>query len=374
MTDQHAKMRLLVITQELATDSSNMSVGHLWAQHLAPLVNHLDVIATTVGNTDLPDNVAIHRLGKECGRRRPARWSTLLARCHELIGSRSVDGVLAHMVPAYALAASPWCVPLRIPLVLWYTSHGLTGTLRAAVRVVTAAVTASPESFPLVSDRTFVVGHGIDTLAFAAELRGIGSSAIPAVGVAGRMTPLKGILTVIEAVAQMRDDGAPVNLQIAGAPFYPSDHAYLDEVHRRVRELDLADHVTFRGALSGTEMPAFYAGLDVFIAWRTQPALDKSGLEALATGTLLVTNNPSYRDLLGEFATDLLVPSSPQDLAQGLQTALALHTGLRDAVVKTLRQRVIEHHAADRLAERLIQVFTALRQHRHPPFPRASSV
>ena len=372
MTEAERGLRLLMITQELATDSSNMGVAHLWAHELARLVERLHVIAATTGAVDLPGNATVHALGKEHGRGRASRWPLLLARCHQLIGAGRVDGVLAHMVPAYAIAAAPWCLARRIPLVLWYTSHGRTRALRAGSRLASAAITASPESFPLERPRAFVLGHGIDTARLTAVPIGSAASERPVIGVAGRITPLKGLSTVVETVAQLRDSGAPVELHVAGEPFYPSDHEYLGGIERRIRELDLEEWVTFLGGLPSAEMPEFYAGLDAFVAWRSRPALDKTGLEALAAGTLLVTNNVAYRTALGPFADDFLVQTSPEALADGLRRALALHPRLRTAAIERLRQAVVDDHAASNLAGRLIQVFTALRERREPPFPRAA--
>ncbi|MDE2989604.1 MAG: glycosyltransferase family 4 protein [Chloroflexota bacterium] len=372
MSEAERGLRLLLITQELAADSSNMGVAHLWTNELAPLVERLHVIAATTGVVDLPHNVTVHALGKERGRGRLSRWPALLARCHRLIGGGRVDGVLAHMVPAYAIAAAPWCLVRRTPLVLWYTSHGRTRALRVGARLSSAAITASPESFPMKKAPAFVIGHGIDTDRLAAAPVRSAVSEPPVVGVAGRITPLKGLSTVVEAVAKMRDDGSPVELRIAGEPFYPADHEYFGGIQKRVRELELTDRVTYLGALPSAAMPDFYAGLDAFIAWRDRPALDKTGLEALAAGTLLVTNNVAYHSALGPFAGDFLVPSSAEALADGLRRALALHPGLRTSAIEQLRQAVLEEHAASSLAGRLVQVFRALCEGREPPFPRAA--
>ena len=167
MSEGGRGLRLLMITQELATDSSNLGFAHLWAQELAPLVEQLHVIATATGAVDLPRNVAVHGLGKERGRGRASRRPLLLARCLQLIGGGRVDGVLAHMVPAYAIAAAPTCIARRSPLVLWYASHGRTRALRVGVRLASATITSAPESYPLRSPGAFILGQGIDTARLA---------------------------------------------------------------------------------------------------------------------------------------------------------------------------------------------------------------
>ena len=135
---------------------------------------------------------------------------------------------------------------------------------------------------------------------------------------------------------------------------------------------ELTEHVTFLGGLPSTDMPEFYAGLDAFVAWRSGTSLDKTGLEALAAGTLLITNNIAYRSVLDAFAGDFLLESSAEALAHGLRRALALHPNLRTATIEQLRRSVLEDHAASSLAKRLVQVFAALREGREPPFPRTA--
>jgi glycosyltransferase involved in cell wall biosynthesis len=257
--------------------------------------------------------------------------------------------------------------------VLWYASHGLTRTLRAGVRLSSATITSAPESYPLPSPGAFIVGQGIDTAQLATVPFRPEPAARPVIGVAGRITPLKGLTTVIDAVAQLRESGVPVELRVAGEPFYPSDHDYVAEIHERVRQANLTEHVTFLGALPGTAMPEFYAGLDAFVAWRSGTSLDKTGLEALAAGTLLITNNVAYRSVLDAFAGDFLLESSAEALADGLRRALALHPGLRTATIEQLRRSVLANHAASSLAGRLVEVFAALREGREPPFPRTAS-
>ena len=369
-----AELRLLFITQELDVEGSYMGVAHLWSRVLASRVRSLHVIAAATGATDLPGNVHVHPLGKEEGVERLERWLGLLERCNALIGGRRVDGVLAHMVPAYALAAAPWARLRGVPLVLWYTSHGRSRVLDVARRIVSAGATASPDSYPPGGSPAFVVGHGIDTARFEAPTHPRASGGPPLVGTAGRLTPLKGVHVIIRALARLHEhDESKPRLRIAGAPFYASDHAYLEGLRRLVAELDLDDHVEFAGELSIAEMPGFYGSLDAFISWRARPALDKSGLEALACGVPLITNNTAYASLLGGFAGDFLVGSSPDDLAGGLRSLLALQPALRAAAVERLRQLTVERHGAGGLADRIVRLFAALRAGVAPPFETVAS-
>ena len=162
-------------------------------------------------------------------------------------------------------------------------------------------------------------------------------------------------------------------LRIAGAPFYASDHAYLEDLRRLIAELGLDDYVDFAGELPAAKMPAVWSSLDAFIGWRARPALDRSGLEALACGVPLITNNTAYASLLGGFSGDFLVESSPDDLASGLCSLLALQPAMHTAAVERLRQLTVERHGAGGLADRITRLFAALLAGVTPPVETVAS-
>ena len=362
-------LRLLFVTQELDLSSTNLAVAHTWAAELARRAAAVHVVAARVGEVDLPPNVSVHGLGRERGR---SRWAAALgfgAVGARLIVRRRVNVVLAHMVPAYAVVLAPLTRVTRTPVALWYASHGLTPMLRRANRLIDAAVTASPDSFPIRSERAFVLGHGIDTERFR-PLSECRPGSGPVIGMAGRLTPLKGFEPGIRALSELRHGRYPgAGLHIAGEPFYPSDRTYVRELERLADTLGVRNAVEFVGAVRGDAMAEFYGSLDVFVNWRAQPALDKTGLEALACATPLISNNTAYRGVLGDLANDFLVGDTVAELAAGLDRVLGLHTDLRQATVERLRATVVREHGAAGLAERLVLVCDALRGGVRPEFP-----
>lgn len=370
MSDRtRGELRLLFVTQELDRSSTNLAVAHTWAEECARQAQAVHVLAARVGEVDLQSNVHVHGLGRERGR---SRWAAALA--FGVVGARLMLGgrvnvVLAHMVPAYAVALWPLARITSTKLVLWYASHGLTPMLRRANRLVDAAVTASPDSYPIASERAFVLGHGIDTARFCPPVeRHIDVG--PVIGMAGRLTPLKGFEPGIQALAALRREAFPhAQLRIAGEPFYSSDRAYVEDLVRLADTLGVRNAVDFVGAVRGDAMAAFYGSLDVFVNWRAQPALDKTGLEALACATPLITNNSAYRGVLGEHSSEVLVASSSDELAAGLTRLLSLDADSRQRLVERMRANVVRQHGAPGLAKRMTAVCQALRMGARPEFP-----
>lgn len=362
-------LRVLFVTQELNASSVNLAVAHTWTRELARRVESVHVLAGRVVDTDLPPNVYVHSLGRESSRPRGRRVYQFCATCVSLLASGRANAVFAHMVPAYALAIGPVARLARAPLVLWYTSHGKSSALIWADRIVNASVTASVESYPISSNRAFLLGHGIDTQRFAPSglpLSGAGS----VLGMAGRLTPLKGFDTGIKALAMLRNNGYPeASLRIAGEPFYSADHGYARDLRRLAAELSVDHAVEFIGPVRGDSMARFYQSLSVFVNWRMQPSLDKTGLEAMACEIPVITNNSSYQHVMGKLAHNFLVGDTPADLACGIGRILGLHPNLLDATTSRLRKSVVDGHGVDGLGGKLVEVFDSLRRGDRPNFP-----
>lgn len=367
--ESHRDIRLLFITQELNYSSVNLSVAHTWVRELAQRSEALHVIASRVTDVDLPSNVSVHSLGQEVNQPRWQRARKLAATVVSLIATRNINAVMAHMVPAYALAVAPLARAARIPVVLWYTSHGQSLSLTWANRLVDAALTASVESYPIPSSHAYVLGHGIDTDRFKPRSKQLANNSV-VFGMAGRLTPLKGFEIGLQALAALRCDGYPsARMQIAGEPFYPSDHHYLQDLKRLAATLAIQNAVEFIGPIRGDAMADFYGSIDVFVNWRTQPALDKTGLEAIACGTPVVSNNTAYQNVMGELAKDFLVGDTGDDLEIGIKRVLDLNPRARQYASDRMRKAVVENHSAAGLADRLVTVCDSLRRGLRPDFP-----
>lgn len=349
-----------MITQELDPTSSNMRVAHDWAAAIAARCEHLTVLASRARNHDLPANVTVVPLRKSESDSRFFVLVRLIGQLFRLFIRRRVDVVFAHMVPTFALLAWPFCKLGRRPLTLWYTSHGLTGSLRLADRLIDLPITASADSYPVPGSRPAVIGHGID----AARLRDTSTppAAPPVIAFAARLTPLKQVGLAIRALATpiLRDHPSRPVLEIAGQPFYQADRDYVAGLKREVINLGLSDRVTFLGGVSGADMPALYARSTLTVSCRAVPALDKSGLESLAAGVPVVTNNRSFVTLFGSHSGKLFFEGDdPLALANRIRDLLDDPAG-REQIGADLMQKVDRFHGLEGFADRLVAVLRAL--------------
>jgi len=354
-----ARPRLLVFN--LATDADDPVLGFTttWLNALAERCEVVDVITMRVGRLAVAPNVHVHSVGKERGVgeiRRALRFWRILA---GLLRRQRYDAAFAHMMPLFAILAAPLLRPRRVPMTLWFNHRSVTLRLRLAERLVDHVVTSSLEGFRLDSTKCVALGHGIDTDFFCPSTT-VGAPAGPfTVLAAGRIAPIKGLDTVIEAVALTRSQcGVELRLRLVGEPA-TSDADYAQGLRRRIEALGLVDAVELPGAVRYDRMVEEYRAADVLVNLSPTGGQDKVVLEAMACGLPVVTSNDAFRELLG-VSESLVVPDDDAPaLAAQLLWLLGLSTDERRALGAQLRSEVVRRHGLSRLVDRLLGVAIA---------------
>lgn len=143
-----------------------------------------------------------------------------------------------------------------------------------------------------------------------AELRLAG----PVVLTAGVVCERKGQIRAVEAMRLV--PGA--TLLIAGRG--PDE----GRIRERVRELEMSDRVRFLGLVPHEQMPLLNAAADVAILASTKEGLANVWVEALASGTPVVTPDVGgAREAIDRPAAGRIVGASPEELAAGVRSLLA---------------------------------------------------
>src|SRR4051794_30945480 len=139
--------RLVFATQKLDPNDPVLAATVPMVRALAARVDELVVLCDTAIPQAVPPNVRVHAFGAPTQLQRGLQFETALAR---ELRHRPI-GVVAHMVPLYAVLAAPLVRPRRVPLVLWYTHWKAHAVVRAAEKVCTAIASVDERSFPLPS-------------------------------------------------------------------------------------------------------------------------------------------------------------------------------------------------------------------------------
>jgi glycosyltransferase involved in cell wall biosynthesis len=315
--------KLVFCTQKLDADDPVLAATVPMARALAERVDEL-VVLCDAARSHVADNVRVLEFGAPTQLQRGARFTAALAR--EL---RGCDGVVAHMVPLYALLAAPLARPRGVPLVLWYTHWKGHAVVRAAEKVCTAVASVDARSFPLPSTKVRGIGHGIDVSEFACTeappppLRAL---------VLGRYSPAKGLETILRAARE-----AGVHVEAHG-----SDETF--EGYRRALQREFPE-AQLDGPVPRARLPELFARSHVLVNNMRAGAPDKVVYEAAASCLPVLASNPVFDDLL------------PDELRFGRDDAPGLAAKLRSLDARRrpeLRDTVVRGHSVEHWADGLL--------------------
>jgi D-inositol-3-phosphate glycosyltransferase len=144
-------------------------------------------------------------------------------------------------------------------------------------------------------ERVAVVPCGVDTALFAPgvaeEARtALGLGAGPMVLYVGRIAPIKGLETLLEAVAVLRAGGVPVRLIVVGGETDEPADGHEAELRRLVARRGLGEAVSFVGAQPQERLRAYYVASDVTVLPSHYESFGMVALEAMACGTPVIAS------------------------------------------------------------------------------------
>jgi glycosyltransferase involved in cell wall biosynthesis len=358
-------MRIALITPLVDPHDPLLGFIHTWVERLASRVEHLHVLQLWRSSPELPSNVTLHSLD----RNGPGGRAAVLARLASVLGplcwTRSVDGVIAHMGPIFAICAAPLARSAGLPVALWYAHGSVSPLLRLAHALVDRVGTSTPDGFRIRSSKVRITGQGIDTDVFAPQ----GESDPNLIVSIGRISPVKHYESLIKAVAMMRSDGSPARLRIVGGTTLPSERAYRGMLERQIAAFALSEAVELIPGVPHDRIAGEYQCATLFASCSQTGRLDKAVLEAASCGTLPVTSNPALKSFFGPEVQDHLLPGNdPAAIAATLREWLARDRPGRLARASLLRDRVVRQHSVDHLADELVGLVSL-----GAPAPRAAA-
>ena len=376
-------MRILFITQKVDRDDDLLGVYHEWIAELSKRVERVVVICLMRGAVVLPKNVEVYSLGKEQehnansakGYANGAKKLRRITRFYRYVFAlrRDYDVVFVHMNTVYVLLG--WWVwkLFRKPVVLWFAHYRPHWQGRGANALRGKIVTSVPQGRAVRSGKITVVGQGIDTERFSRgnvppDTTG-GSTSQFRILFLGRISPVKDLETLINAVNLLRSRGMEFHLNVVGAPTdmvrrgSPSkDAAYFEGIKRKVEELRLGKWISFLGRVPNHTTPEIYAGHDCFVNLTATGSFDKSILEAMACEVPVFVSNRAYERIFPEDLRQRLMfrEKSAADCAEKIEALMKAAPEERADIGRRLREIVVRDHNIKNLAAHLTSIFHSL--------------
>lgn len=198
----------------------------------------------------------------------------------------------------------------------------------AADRIIAATVV---ERAHLVSHygadatRIAVIPCGVDTELFApgdqaAARAALGLGDDPHLLYVGRQTPIKGLETLLDAMARLRAGGSRARLSIVGGDADEPLVGHEAALRERLGRLGLGETVTFVGAQPQDRLAAWYVAADATVLPSYYESFGMVALEAMACGSPVVASRVGgLQSTVRDRVTGLLVPDhDPAALAEAL--------------------------------------------------------
>src|SRR3989344_189008 len=341
-------MKLLIVTQKI--DQSDQLLGFFlsWIEKLAQKFEKVSVVCLEKREFSLPDNVTVFSLGKERGFKKLKQFFNFYFLIYKL--RKEYQAVLVHMNPIWVVLGGLCWRLMDKKNYLWYNSGGVTFKLKLAEKLTHVILTASQESFRVPSKKVIVTGHGIDTNFFGpkTDYRPLTIDYRLKILTVGRIAPVKNYETLIEAAKILAERQLPFEVTIIGEAPRLEDKKYELEIRNKIKEFGLENYFKFLGKIEHSNLLSFYQSHNLFVHLSKTGSLDKSLLEAMASGIKVLSSNDWSRNNLPPELT--FNENDPLELVNKIQSAS--QTDFREQ----LRNYVVKNHNLDSLIEKISKI------------------
>lgn len=385
-------MKLLILTQKVDIDDDILGFFHGWILEFAKHCEQVTVICLFKGRYELPDNVKILSLGKEGGSRKsvksvkskvckveslpftkgvPVRGRAFnfqffdrikyLFRFYKYIWQerKNYDGVFVHMNQIYVILGGLFWRMWRKRISLWYAHGYVPFSLLISEKFLNTIFTSTKSGCRLESDKIKIVGQGIDASKFKKDDARIVTDNIFRILFVGRISPIKDIETLIEAIdiicADQELSGINFQVDIVGGVGLKEQEEYFDKLKRMVSEKNLGGVVNFVGPVPSYQVVDYLKKADFFVNTSHTGSLDKVILEAMACEVPIGSCNESLLDILGKYKDELMFEKGGYvDLAKIIKKIIILDHDGRKELGRELREIVIQDHSLNGLIKNIL--------------------
>ncbi|MFA5173381.1 MAG: glycosyltransferase family 4 protein [Candidatus Paceibacterota bacterium] len=367
-------MKLLIITQKVDKNDSVLGFFHGWIREFAEKFEKITVICLEKGKEELPESVKVFSLGKEVAKKTTDRKLIkfkVIKRLRYIFNfykyiwkeRKNYETVFVHMNEEYVLLGW-WLWKLSGKRIFLWRNHPK-GSLATRIVVFLSdnVFYTSPFSFTARFKKGILMPVGIDEDKFKVESRKFRKpedrqKSFFKILYLGRIAPVKGIGTIIEAGKILKEKGTDFKLDIIGEAL-EKDKKYYENLKLRVEDSKLAGEIRFLPEISNLEASEVYANYDVFINATKTGSMDKTIFEAIFAELPVITSNQALKNFFGEEYAHLLLfkEEDSSDLALKIEKAREfLNSEGAGRMTKELRKKAEKEQSLKELGRKLSEI------------------
>lgn len=345
-------MKLLICTQ--AVDQNHPILGFFigWIEEFAKHFEEVHVICLQKGFYELPQNVFVYSLGKEEGENKLVQLLKFYRYFSHVFFKVKVDFVFFHMGAIYNILAAPFFLVRKLykTSFYWWKTHGTINTLgKIALLFVDRVYTASAKSFHVNTAKKHVVGHAVETATQMPRTKTENNT--PVVLFVGRVTPVKKIEVLIEAIALFTTKGMHCAVRIVGLT---PDALYEKKLRDLIATQHLENEITFVGPLKHNELDIEFKHADIVVNPSETGGIDKVVLEAMSHGVPVVALDDTYGELLAPFGLSIS-KQDPNLYVEKIEYILMHKESAKD-MSSRLQKVVTEGHSLSTITKRIFNI------------------
>ncbi|MEK9186570.1 MAG: glycosyltransferase family 4 protein [Patescibacteria group bacterium] len=353
--------KILFITQKVDKNDDILGVYHEWIKNLASKVEQVSVICLYRGYVELPANVQVYSLGKEQASSVIKAISRLLyvIRFYKYIWRLrgDYDTVFVHMNSEYVLLGGFLWKLWHKKIIFWYNHPIGTWKARAAISFSRFVLHTSPYAFAARYKKAKQMPVGIDTEFFRRRPE------IPkkkrSILYIGRISPIKNIDILIDALRFLDQKGIDFMLTIAGEPSKSSEYQYAKKIKEQAAPLVGRGKIKFIGSVPNQKTPELYNEHEICVNLTPTGSFDKMIIEAMSCETPVLVSNRTLADIFDADLQSRLIfqEKNATDLAMKLGALLrsSASTELTEIGAR-MRQLVVGKHDLKKMIAELILI------------------
>jgi glycosyltransferase involved in cell wall biosynthesis len=342
-------MKLLIITQKIDANDSTLGFFIRWVVELSKRVDHVYVVCLEERTRIEVSNVSVFSLGKE-HRANKLRYG-LLFFSYAWRLRKQYDTVFVHMNQEYILMGGLLWRLLKKKIHLWRNHASGSWLTRLAVFISHRVYYTSPYSFTARFKRSVIMPVGIDESFFVPnETKRISDTIL----CLGRLSPVKHPDIVIDSLLELIRAGNQCRLTLVGSTM-PNDSVYAKRLGEQIGSIPNGV-VTLIPGVAHEKTKQFYRSHEVFVNVTDAGSFDKTIVEAMASGCLVVCLHPFFKNYLPAdiyryiHCNELSVSS----VATAIQNMLSLPLTEKERIRSACQKLAMSHgltHLMDALVE-----------------------
>lgn len=348
-------MKLFMLVPEI--NENHTALAHLptWIRKIAEKVDELVVFTLNFDqNTIFPNNVKIICPASE-------NKISFFLKINYYIFKNTIksDGIFCLMYPILTIWASPYAKIFRKPIITWYAHAAIPKKLKLVHFLTNIIVTSSEDGCRIKSKKIRIIGQAIDTNKFTPV--STNDKEIKKILYLGRISPIKGIENLIKAADVLINKKKIQNIKfsIVGDIPFESEKDYLQSLNELITKNQLDNYFEFIGSVSYSNIEKYYQDCDLFVNPSLAGSLEKTVLEAMSSGKIVITSNEAYYNIFNDDIKKscYFEPENYKQLEEKIEKNIFspepyLNSKLRD-IVKF-------NHSLDSWANQIIDIFRDL--------------